>query len=128
MLGAMPELWELGTAEAKREAAAIAKDAASYIHPRLASIDQTINESYQNLKPRTCETTPMMWSALYRQRRAPEEGDFQSGVGSSPTAQKVYREQTGRSVDVARQKDPAHPAYRPLPRRSRRMSPRGIGS
>jgi hypothetical protein len=32
------------TPEAKREAAEIAKDAAPYIHPRLASIDQTIKE------------------------------------------------------------------------------------
>ena len=45
MLGAMRELWEVGTPDAKREAAAIAKDAAPYIHPRLASIDQTINEA-----------------------------------------------------------------------------------
>jgi hypothetical protein len=32
------------TPEAKREAAEIAKDAAPYIHPRLASIDKTISE------------------------------------------------------------------------------------
>jgi hypothetical protein len=44
MLGAMRELWDVGTPEAKREAAEIAKDAARYIHPRLASIDQTIKE------------------------------------------------------------------------------------
>ena len=44
MLGAMRELWAQGTPEAKREAAEIAKDAAPYIHPRLASIDQTIKE------------------------------------------------------------------------------------
>src|SRR5262249_503452 len=44
MLGAMRELWAVGTPEAKREAAEIAKDAAPYIHPRLASIDQTIKE------------------------------------------------------------------------------------
>jgi len=44
MLGAMRELWDLGTPEAKREAAEIAKDAAPYVHPRLASIDQTIKE------------------------------------------------------------------------------------
>jgi hypothetical protein len=36
--------WAQGTPEAKREAAEIAKDAAPYIHPRLASIDQTIKE------------------------------------------------------------------------------------
>ena len=44
MLGTMRELWAVGTREAKREAAEIAKDAAPYIHPRLASIDQTIKE------------------------------------------------------------------------------------
>ena len=44
MLGAMRELWAIGTPEAKREAAEIAKDAAPYIHPRLASIDQIIKE------------------------------------------------------------------------------------
>ena len=44
MLGTMRELWALGTPEAKREAAEIAKDAAPYIHPRLASIDQAIRE------------------------------------------------------------------------------------
>jgi hypothetical protein len=44
MLGTMRELWAQGTPEAKREAAEIAKDAAPYIHPRLASIDQTIKE------------------------------------------------------------------------------------
>src|SRR6187200_3106656 len=45
MLGTMRELWALGTPEAKREAAEIAKDAAPYIHPRLASIDQAITEN-----------------------------------------------------------------------------------
>ena len=44
MLGTMRELWASGTPEAKREAAEIAKDAAPYIHPRLASIDQTVSE------------------------------------------------------------------------------------
>src|SRR4026209_2427691 len=44
MLGIMRELWAQGTPEAKREAAEIAKDAAPYIHPRLASIDQAIKE------------------------------------------------------------------------------------
>jgi|SRR5690242_13928451 len=44
MLGAMRELWAVGTPEAKRDAAEIAKDAAPYIHPRLASIDQTLKE------------------------------------------------------------------------------------
>jgi len=41
MLGTMRELWDQGTPEAKLQAAEIAKDAAPYIHPRLASIDQT---------------------------------------------------------------------------------------
>ena len=44
MRGTMRELWAQGTPEARREAAEIAKDAAPYIHPRLASIDQTIKE------------------------------------------------------------------------------------
>jgi hypothetical protein len=44
MLGTMRELWARGKPEAKREAAEIAKDAAPYIHPRLASIDQKISE------------------------------------------------------------------------------------
>ena len=44
MLGTMRELWALGTPEAKLQAAEIAKDAAPYIHPRPASIDQTIKE------------------------------------------------------------------------------------
>ena len=44
MLGATRDLWAQGTPEAKREAADIAKDAAPYIHARLASIDQTIKE------------------------------------------------------------------------------------
>src|SRR5262250_1702930 len=44
MLGTMRELWAQGTPEAKREAAEIKKDAAPYIHPRLASIDQAIRE------------------------------------------------------------------------------------
>jgi hypothetical protein len=44
MLNAMRELWDQGTPEAKREAATIAKDAAPYVHPRLSSIDQNINE------------------------------------------------------------------------------------
>ena len=49
MLGAMRELWEVGTKESKREAASIAKDAAPYVHPRLASIDQTITEGPRNV-------------------------------------------------------------------------------
>lgn len=47
MLNAMRDLWEEGTPEAKREAAKIAKDAAPYVHPRLASIDQTVHERQQ---------------------------------------------------------------------------------
>ena len=42
MLCAMRELWEEGTSTSKREAARIAKDAAPYVHPRIASIDQTV--------------------------------------------------------------------------------------
>ncbi len=45
MLNAMRELWDQGTPESKREAAAIAKDAAPYVHPRLSNIDQNINET-----------------------------------------------------------------------------------
>ena len=45
MLSAMRELWEEGTSVSKREAARIAKDAAPYVHPRLASIDQTVREA-----------------------------------------------------------------------------------
>ena len=45
MLTAMRDLWDEGTSEAKREAARIAKDAAPYVHPRLASIDQTVREA-----------------------------------------------------------------------------------
>ena len=45
MLSAMRELWEEGTSISKREAAKIAKDAAPYVHPRLASIDQTVREA-----------------------------------------------------------------------------------
>jgi len=44
MLGTMRELWAKGMPEAKLQAAEIAKDAAPYIHPRLASIDQTVKE------------------------------------------------------------------------------------
>ena len=44
MLRAMRDLWDQGSAEAKREAARIAKDAAPYVHPRLSSIDQTVSE------------------------------------------------------------------------------------
>jgi hypothetical protein len=41
----MRELWEEGTSISKREAAKVAKDAAPYVHPRLASIDQTVREA-----------------------------------------------------------------------------------
>src|SRR5262245_49325717 len=44
MLVTVRGAWAQGTPDAKREAAEIAKDAAPYIHPRLASIDQTVSE------------------------------------------------------------------------------------
>jgi hypothetical protein len=44
MLTAMRDFWEEGTVEGKREAAIIARHAAPYVHSRLASIEQTINE------------------------------------------------------------------------------------
>jgi hypothetical protein len=58
MLNAMRELWATGKQGAKLEAARIAKDAAPYIHPRLASIDQTINEPqrYVIYAPEPCKT------------------------------------------------------------------------
>jgi hypothetical protein len=45
-------------ATGKREAARIAKDAAPYVHPRLASIDQTIHEpqKYVIVAPEPCLT------------------------------------------------------------------------
>jgi hypothetical protein len=54
----MRELWDEGTSDAKREAARIAKDAAPYVHPRLANIDQTIHEpaSYVARLPKPCAT------------------------------------------------------------------------
>jgi hypothetical protein len=54
MLSAMRELWDEGTSISKREAARIARDAAPYVHPRLASIDQTVGE-----KPRFVIHAPM---------------------------------------------------------------------
>ena len=65
MLNAMRELWDQGSAEAKREAARIAKDAAPYVHPRLSNIVQTVNERphyasmHQNLvaRPRSGKRT-----------------------------------------------------------------------
>lgn len=58
MLNAMRELWDEGTSETKREAARIAKDAAPYVHPRLASIDQTIHEpqKFVIVAPEPCRT------------------------------------------------------------------------
>jgi hypothetical protein len=38
MLGVMKELWDIGSTEAKVQAAKIAKDAAPYIHPSLTSV------------------------------------------------------------------------------------------
>jgi hypothetical protein len=59
MLSAMRDLWDEGTAEAKREAARIAKDAAPYVHPRLASIDQTVREATRFVirAPEPCTTS-----------------------------------------------------------------------
>ena len=59
MLSAMRDLWEEGTSEAKREAARIAKDAAPYVHPRLASIDQTVREATRFViqAPEPCTTS-----------------------------------------------------------------------
>ena len=66
MLGAMRDLWELGTPKSKREAAEIAKDAAPYIHPRLASIDQTLREDRPfALIPEVCSSVEE-WEAIYR--------------------------------------------------------------
>ena len=73
MLGAMRELWAKGTPEAKREAAEIAKDAAPYIHPRLASVDQTIKEDRPfALIPEIC-LDPQEWEASVRPRLALED-------------------------------------------------------
>ena len=67
MLSAMRELWEEGTSEAKREAAKIAKDAAPYVHPRLASINQTVHEPQQYViyAPEPCLTSEE-WQAAGR--------------------------------------------------------------
>jgi len=66
MLGAMRDLWAEGTPESKREAAEIAKDAAPYIHPRLASIDQTIREDRPfALIPDQCASAKE-WEAIYK--------------------------------------------------------------
>jgi hypothetical protein len=67
MLSAMRDLWDEGTSEAKREAARIAKDAAPYVHPRLASIDQTVHEPqrYVIYAPEPCRTSEE-WEANVR--------------------------------------------------------------
>ena len=70
MLNAMRELWDEGTSEAKREAAKIAKDAAPYVHPRLASIDQRVHERQQYIiyAPEPCLTTEE-WEARVKAGR-----------------------------------------------------------
>ena len=68
MLGTMRELWALGTPEAKREAAEIAKDAAPYIHPRLASIDQTLKEDRPFAVLLESCSNPAEWKAAYGPR------------------------------------------------------------
>ena len=70
MLSAMRELWDEGTSEAKREAARIAKDAAPYVHPRLASIEQTVHEPqrYVIYAPEPCLTTEE-WEARVKAGR-----------------------------------------------------------
>ena len=69
MLGTMRELWAQGTPEAKREAAEIAKDAAPYIHPRLASIDQTTRRT--DLLPSCSSNARMLKSG--KRDSAPEQ-------------------------------------------------------
>jgi hypothetical protein len=73
MLGAMRELWAQGTSEAKREAAEIAKDAAPYIHPRLASIDQTIKEDRPFAVVLEQCSNAEEWEAIYRPQVAVED-------------------------------------------------------
>lgn len=67
MLFAMRELWDEGTSEAKREAAKIAKDAAPYVHPRLACLDATIHEEQHFVirAPEPCATAEE-WEQKYR--------------------------------------------------------------
>src|SRR5665811_2377861 len=67
MLSAMRDLWDEGTSEAKREAARLAKDAAPYVHPRWASVAQTINEPqrYVIVAPGPCATAEE-WEANVR--------------------------------------------------------------
>ena len=65
MLNAMRELWNEGTSEARKEAARIAKDAAPYVHPRLASIDQTVHAPQRYV---ICAPEPLSneeWEAKY---------------------------------------------------------------
>ena len=66
MLGAMRELWKEATSASKREAARIAKDAAPYVHPRLASIDQTVSEAARFViyAPKPCSIE--QWKANVR--------------------------------------------------------------
>jgi hypothetical protein len=68
MLFAMRELWEEGTPEGKREAAKTAKDAAPYIHPRLASLEATVHEQQHFVlrAPEQCATTDE-WEQRYGQ-------------------------------------------------------------
>jgi hypothetical protein len=73
MLGTMRELWAQGTPEAKREAAEIAKDAAPYIHPRLASIDQTIKEDRPFAVLLEQCSNAEEWQATYGPRAALED-------------------------------------------------------
>ena len=70
MLSAMRDLWDQGSAEAKREAARIAKDAAPYVHPRLSSIDQKVSERprYVVRVPEPCLTTEE-WEARVKAGR-----------------------------------------------------------
>ena len=72
MLGAMRDLWAIGTPEAKREAAEIAKDAAPYIHPRLASIDQTIKED-RPFAVVPCQLSMEEWQVTYGPQAALED-------------------------------------------------------
>ena len=76
MLSAMRELWEEGTSISKREAARIAKDAAPYVHPRLASIDQTVREASRFVihAPMPCSVEE--WNANVK---AGKYGRFPSG-------------------------------------------------
>jgi hypothetical protein len=68
----MRELWARGTPEAKRAAAEIAKDAAPYIHPRLASIDQTIKED-RPFAVVPCQFSIEEWQVTYGPQAALED-------------------------------------------------------